>query len=115
MDILLFVPAGDIPTLLQTRWHACAQTVYEAVMAALTDGYAETLPMPDAPADDCLQHCDAGEWLLSLSDRPGQPTITLMLSLPGEHLARFCAARWPACCAALRREILMELCQALPG
>lgn len=115
MDILLFVPAGETPTLLQARWHACAQAVYEAVMAALTDGYDESLPMPDMPCEDCLQHCDAGEWMLSLSDHPDQPSITLMLTLPGEHLARFCAARWPACCAALRSEILAELHKALPS
>lgn len=113
MDVLLFVPSASVPTLLQARWHACAQVVYEAVLAALMGGYSESLPMAPAPLQDALHRCDTGEWLLSLSDQPEQPSITLMLVLPGEHLARFCASRWQACCLSLRQSILTALEQAL--
>lgn len=111
LDVTLYVPAEQSPTLLEERWHACAQTVYEAVMAALAKDYAPDAAMPNIP-DGTLRQTEEGEWLLSLSDRAERPTFLLMLSLPGEHLARWCAANWPDACEALRTLILAQLSQA---
>ena len=111
MDMTLYVPAAQSLTLLEERWHACAQTVYEAVMAALAKGYDPGAEMADAP-DETLRQTEEGEWLLSLSDRTERPSFTLMLPLPGEHLARWCAANWPEACEGLRTLILDQLRQA---
>ena len=108
MDVMLYVPAAQVPTMLENRWHACAQEVYEAVMAALTEGYAPEAPAPEIPGDR-LRQADGGEWLLSLSDGAEKPTVSLLLPLPGEHLARWCAARWPQVCGGLRSLMLSRL------
>ena len=108
MDVMLYVPAGQVPTMLENRWHACAQGVYEAVMEALTEGYAPEAPAPEI-GEGVLRQADGGEWLLSLSDGAEKPAISLLLPLPGEHLARWCAARWPSVCGALRALMLTRL------
>lgn len=108
MDVMLYMPAGQVPTVLEERWHACAQEVYEAVMAALTEGYDPAAPAPEAPGG-ALRQADAGEWLLSLTDREDKPAVSLLLPLPGEHLARWCAARWPAACDGLRAMLMGRL------
>lgn len=111
MDMMLYMPAGQVPTMLEARWHACAQDAYEAVMAALTEGYEPTVAAPEIP-DGALRQADAGEWLLSLSDRAEKPTVSLLLPLPGEHLARWCAARWPAVCEEVRAMLIARLQEA---
>lgn len=108
MDVLLYMPAQQAPTMLEERWQACAQQVYEAVMAALTEDYEPGAPMPDIP-EQALRQAEAGEWLLSLSDREESPTFSLVMPLPGEHLARCCAARWPGVCGELRSLILRQM------
>ena len=60
-----------------------------------------------------MQRLGGQEWLLSLTDRPEHPAITLLLTLADEALARHCAARWPACCHTLRQRMLRELQDAL--
>lgn len=113
LDMTLYMPAEQSPTLLEERWHACAQTVYEAVMAALAKDYAPDAPVPDIP-DGALRQTEEGEWLLSLADRAEQPSFTLLLPLPGEHLACWCAANWPGACESLRALILEQLSWARP-
>ena len=108
MDVMLYMPGPQVPTMLEQRWHACAQEAYEAVMAALTEGYDPSAPMPEIP-ERVLRQADAGEWLLSLTDREEKPTLSLLLPLPGEHLARWCAARWPEACAGLRSLLIGHL------
>lgn len=108
MDVMLYMPASQVPTVLEKRWRACAQEVYEVLIAALTKGYDPAAPVPDAP-EGTLRQADAGEWLLSLSDRADKPTLALMLPLPGEHLARWCAARWPEICGDLREMLIARL------
>ena len=108
MDAMLYMPAEQVPTVLEERWHACAQEVYEALMAALTKGYDPAAPEMEIP-EGMLRQADAGEWLLSLSDRAERPTISLLLPLPGEHLARWCAARWMEECADLRAMLIARL------
>ena len=111
MDVMLYMPAAEVPTVLEERWHACAQEVYEAVMSALTEGYDPAAPAPEIP-ESVLRQADAGEWLLSLSDRKERPTLSLLLPLPGEHLARWCAARWPGACDQLRALMTERLARA---
>lgn len=111
MDVMLYVPAAQVPTVLEERWQACAQGVYEAVMAALAEGYDPSAQAPEPP-EGALRQVEAGEWLLSLSDRDDKPGISLMMPLPGEHLARSCAARWPLVCGGLRALILDRLTRA---
>ena len=111
MDVLVYMPLSQVPTVLEERWHACAQEVYEAVMAALTANYAPDAPVSEAP-EGALRQAEAGEWLLSLSDSGEKPGLSLMMPLPGEHLARFCAARWPEVCDGLRTLIVGRLRQA---
>ena len=111
MDVTIYAPAEQSLTLVEERWHACAQTVYEAVMAALAKDYDPAAEMPDTPGGT-LRQTEEGEWLLSLSDRMERPSFALLLSLPGEHLARWCAANWPDACERLRTLILTQLRQA---
>ena len=108
MDVLLYMPSGQVPTVLEKRWQACAQAVYEAVMAALTRDYQPDAPMPEG-VESALRQAEKGEWLLTLSDREEKPTISLMLPLPGEHLARWCAARWQEVCGELRTLMIGHL------
>ena len=108
LDVMLYLPAQRVPTLLEKRWHACAQEVYEAVMAALTRGYSPDAEAPE-PSGSALRQADGGEWLLSLSDREEKPALSLLLPLPGEHLARWCAGQWPGACEGLRALILNRL------
>lgn len=111
MELTLYVPAGQVPTTLEKRWRRCAQTVYEAVIAALTEGYAPDAAVPPV-TDGAVREVGEGEWLAMLSDESGKPDISLWLPLPGEPLARWCAARWPEAREALRKLILRQLEQA---
>ena len=108
MDVMLYMPTAQVPTMLEQRWHACAQEAYEAVMAALTEGYDPSAPVPEIPGQ-ALRRTNEGEWLLSLADRAEKPTVSLLLPMPGEHLARWCAARWPEACAGLRSRLIDQL------
>ena len=108
VDAMLYMPSSQVPTLLEARWQACAQEVYEALIAALTKGYDPAAPLPEIP-EGVLRQADGGEWLLSLSDRAEKPTVSILLPLPGEHLARWCAARWPDACADLRAMLIARL------
>lgn len=109
MDIVLLLPAADTPTLIQNRWHTAAQPIYDAVMRTLADGYLEDLAVDDSPLP---QPTGNGNWLLPLTDRPEHPAFTVMLTLPGRHLANYCAGRWPERHEALRTLILDELHRA---
>ena len=111
MELTLHVPAGQVPTTLEDRWRRCAQTVYEAVIAALTEGYAPDAPLPPT-SEDTVRQVGEGEWLLMLSSGPDQPEIALLMPMPGEHLARWCAARWPEAGEALRRQVIRQLEEA---
>lgn len=108
MELTIRMPADRMPTLIEERWRRCAQAVYGAVMAALTEGYRPDAPMPAAP-EDGIRQISENEWLLSLSGGSDELAIGLLLPLPGEHLARCCAARWPEVCGELRAEILTAL------
>lgn len=108
MELTLRVPADEVPTTLEARWRRCAQTVYEAVIAALTEGYSPDAPMPPAP-ESALRQVDGGEWLLMLPEGTEKPDIALMLPLPGEHLARWCAARWSEAGEGLRGLTMKQL------
>lgn len=113
MDLWFFLRAEAVPSLLEKRWQACAQTVYETVMAALTAGYR-----PDEPAAEVLPEtvrlASDGEWLITLTDDAHLPGVYLMMPLPDERLARHCAARWPEVCRDLRDGTLELLRQTKP-
>lgn len=114
LDILLTLPKGTPPTFLEKRWRSAAQAVYDAVSLSLSQGFGPSLPLPALPDTAALEQTSPQEWLLSLVDDADRPTLTLLLPLADEALARHCAARWPGQCEALRERILQELQRGLP-
>lgn len=108
MELVLHVPADQVPTTLAERWRRCAQTIYGVVIAALTEGYRPDAALTQIP-ERLLHQVSGEEWLLTLSDGAGKEAVTLILSLSGEHLARWCAARWPEACKGLRGMVLAKL------
>ncbi len=115
MDLMLYLPAGRMLTLLPERWRSCVQVTYSTVLAHLTAEYDPTLPMPDARETEAVRQCGLDDWLLTLSDDPDSPTIDLMMSLPDEHLARCSALRWPLVSEDIRCFVLQVLENALPA
>ena len=113
MDAVLTLPADEAPTLLEKRWRAAAPAVYDAVNHALADGFQPGSPPPELPPCTAVQRLGGQEWLLSLTDVPEHPAMTLLLTLADEALARHYAIRWPSCCRTLRERILQELCSGL--
>ena len=109
MDAVLTLPGDEAPTLLEKRWRAAAPAVYDAVNRALADGFQPDEPPAELPPCAAVQRLGGQEWLLSLTDTPEHPAITLLLTLADEALARHCAARWPSCCRFLRERMLQEL------
>ena len=109
IDILITLPHQSSLTFLEQRWRTAAQAVYDTVTLTLSADFGA--PDPDAvPGDTALiQHTGGSEWLLSLTDQPERPNLTILLPLADENLARHCAARWPGCMDALRRHILQAL------
>lgn len=109
MDILITLPKDTPPTFLEKRWRSAAQAVYDAVTLRLSRDFTpNTSPLPATAA---LEQTAPQEWTLSLVDDENHPTLTLLLPLADEALARHFAARWPAECHALRERILQELNQ----
>lgn len=109
LDILLTLPKGTPPTFLERRWRSAAQAVYDAVSLRLSQGFqpdGEVLPLPENTA---VEPTGSGEWLLSLMDSSIQPSLSLLIPMADESLARHCAAVWPAQCESLRQLILTEL------
>lgn len=109
LDLLLRLPDAETPVFLQKRWRLAAQGVYEDVNRLLARDFDAAAPAPDLPDTAALQQDAHGDWLLSLTDTLADPSVTLLLSLPDEHLARHCAAAWPAHSAALRGLVLDRL------
>lgn len=108
MDLMLYVPADQVPTTLAERWRRCAQAAYGAVIGALTEGYAPDASLPPVP-ERSVRWINGNERLLMFSDDEKEPTIQLLLSIIGEHLAQWCAVRWPAVCKGLRELVLAQL------
>lgn len=115
LDLILTLPGKASMTFLQRRWRSAAQDVYDAVTTDLSEGYDDDAPLPEIPPAATLQQVNRDEWLLSLNDQPEKPSMTLMLTLPDEHLARYYASRWPDKGARLRQLILRELKDGLGG
>lgn len=113
LDLLLTVPEEASMTFLSRRWRAAAQDFYTALTLALSEGFDSTAEETPLPATTTLQQAAQGSWLLSLNDMADKPTMTLMLSMPDEHLARHYAVRWPQEGEALRTLILRELEEGL--
>lgn len=114
MELLLTLPCEEHFTFLQRRWCAAAQAIYHAVNLTLAQGFDPALPpQPCCHAD--VQQLAGHEWLLSLSDKPDKPSLTLLLTLADENLACHYAARWPLACEELHRMILRELRRSLPA
>ena len=109
MDAVLTLPGDEAPTRLEKRWRAAAPAVYDAVTRALSDGFQPDAPSAELPLCAAIQRLGGQEWLLSLTDTPEHPAITLLLTLADEALARHFASRWPSCHQALRERILQEL------
>lgn len=116
LDLLLTVPEEASMTFLSRRWRAAAQDAYTALTLALSEGFDGAVSDSPLPETTTLQQTSEGSWLLSLNDQPHKPTMTLMLSMPDEHLARHYAARWPQEGESWRMLILRELEEGLrPG
>ncbi|MBR4080225.1 MAG: DUF4364 family protein [Clostridia bacterium] len=113
LDLLLTVPDGASMTFLSRRWRAAAQDVYRMLTMTLSDGFDPDAPLPDQPDTTSLQQAGGSSWLLSLNDRAEKPTMTLMLSMPHEPLARHYAARWPEQGETIRAKILRDLDEGL--
>lgn len=107
MDLLLH--GSDLPdAYIERRWQQAAQATYQQILAALTDGFTPDAAVPQG-AHPALQQASRAEWLLTLQDDPAAPTLTLLLTLPDEHLARYCLSRWDACRTGLRSGIVEAL------
>lgn len=113
LDLLLTVPEEASMTFLSRRWRAAAQDFYTALTLALSEDFDSAAEETSLPATTTLQQAAQGSWLLSLNDTADKPTMTLMLSMPDEHLARHYAVRWPQEGEALRTLILRELEEGL--
>lgn len=109
LDILLTLPQGTPLTFLEKRWRSAAQAVYNAVTLTLSQGFDPAAPIPATPETAAVEQSTPSEWLLSLADDAERSTLTLLLPLADESLARHCAARWPSLCEVLRERILQEL------
>lgn len=107
LDILITLPKDTPPTFLERRWRGAAQAVYNAVTLTLSQDFTPSeAPLPPTAA---LEQTAPQEWLLSLVDDADRPTLTLLLPMADEALARHCARRWPEECESLRQRILQEL------
>lgn len=115
MQILLTLPEEASLTFLQKRWHSAAQAVYDAITLSLSDGFQPSEPAASLPVNAVIQPSGPREWMLSLTDNPDEPTITLLLTLADERLAHHYAAAWPEKCQALRDLILLKLREGLGG
>ncbi len=109
LDILLTLPKGTPPTFLEKRWRSAAQPVYDAVTLRLSRGFQPGEVPPTLPPNTAMELSGSSEWLLSLADSADQPSLSLLLPMADEALARHCAAAWPEQCQELRRLILQEL------
>lgn len=109
LDILLTLPKGTPPTFLEKRWRSAAQAVYNAVSLRLSQDFHPGEALPPLPENAAMEPTGSGEWLLSLMDNAVQPSLSLLLPMADEALARHCAAAWPAQCETLRQLILKEL------
>lgn len=109
MELLLTLPRGTPPTFLERRWRGAAQAVYDAVSLRLSGGFQPGEDTPALPGNTAVEPAGTGEWLLSLADRAEQPTISLLMPMADEALARHCAAAWPNQCESLRLLILQSL------
>ncbi|MBQ8653623.1 MAG: DUF4364 family protein [Clostridia bacterium] len=100
MDLIL--ADCDVPeAYLSRRWQLAAQGVYQHITSALMAGFAPDAPVPQG-AHPALQQASRAEWLLTLQDASDNPRMTLLLTLPDEHLARWCLSRWDELASALR-------------
>ena len=107
MDILLTLPKDTPPTFLEKRWRSAAQAVYATVTLSLSQDFVPADgPLPPTAS---LEQTGQQEWLLSLVNDAEHPTLTLLLPMADEALARHCASRWPMECEKLRQRILQEL------
>jgi len=112
MDILLRRPRSQPITFLQERWRSIAQRVYETVTMTLMAGFQEDAPLPEALPDGItLQRATQQDWMLSMEEGG----MTLMLFLPDERLARWCAQLWPENGPRLREDTLGWLLAATPA
>lgn len=107
MDLRLH--GDDLPdAFIEKRWQHAAQSAYQEIIEALTEGFSQDAQVSQ-DAHPALQQASRAEWLLTLQDTPSSPSMTLLLTLPDEHLARYCLARWDNCCVPLRNSIVSAL------
>lgn len=108
LDVLLTLPQGTSMTFLEKRWQAAAQQVYDSITFTLSQGFDPQAQIKALPELAALGQSGT-EWMLTLTDDADAPTLTLMLPLADEALARHCAAKWPEKWQELRQEMLAAL------
>lgn len=112
LDLLLKLPNDASLPFLQKRWQSAAQGIYATITGELGKGYDAARFNAPMPENTTMQQTPHGDWLIQFLDQLEDPTMTLMLSIPDEHLARYYAAAWPACGPKLRMSILQQLQEA---
>ena len=107
LDLSFQLPEGRTIDRLSQRWQTCMNQAYLLLLSALSTVQAEShQPLPEGCS---TMQVGEAEWLMSACDNALQPSITLMLSLPGEELAKTCAASFRLLSNAIRDMMLALL------
>lgn len=117
MDLLLTLPEQESLTCLHQRWQQAAMTVYGLLSAKLLAGYEEGCSYCGQTLPSCaaLQKVHEAEWLLTLTDREENPSLTLLLPLPTREMACYSANQWPAFAEEFRQKVVQALLQEPRG
>ena len=112
VDLLVTLPGVSHITQLTQRWRAGAQEIYSAISQLLGSGYSEEQSdSQPLSANASMQQLSERDWMLSLTGDMSSMQVTLMLTLPGDGLARHYASRWEEHCTGLMdmvRKMLVE-------
>lgn len=106
LDLSFRLPDGRTIDRLSQRWQTCMNQAYLLLLSALSTVQTEH---PSLPEGCSTTQVGEAEWLMTACDHASQPTITLLLSLPGEELAKTCAASFQLLGSAIRDMMLALL------
>ena len=109
MDLMLTVDGSDKLSFLSERWQAVAPEAYAMVMQTLAQDYEAGGPVLDLPDTATLDPLALDAWLLALDDCRPDPTMTLMLTLSEEGLARWIAGAWVQKKEAIREGLMTAM------
>lgn len=106
LDLSFQMPEGRTIDRLSQRWQTCMNQAYLLLLSALSTVQTGRQPLPEGCS---TMRVDETEWLLTACDNESQPTITLLLSLPGEELAKTCGVSFQLLGSAIRDMMLALL------